>query len=556
MTSTEVAPERELSGLEELPPEPPEAGRPARRPPLGLALGALVVGLAFAAPLAYLAWRNLTLGSDLTGVLFSSDTLEPLARTVWLGGVVALSTVVVGTGLAWLTTRTDLPAAGLWRVLAPLPLVFPSFVGAIALITAFAPGGLLESMLEPLGFDQLPTIEGFRGSWFVLTLFTYPLVYLPVAARLRTLPPSLEESARLLGRGPWEAFRTIVLPQTQGAISAGALLVFLYVLSDFGVVQLMRYDTLTRVIFENQLARQDVAFASALVLGVLAVVVVAVERQVNRRRLQIEVARGRSPLVVPLRRWRWPACALVALLLAGALVGPVLSLGYWVWRDLGDAASPLSRLGGDLRDLSSPALSTAGVSVVAAIVAVIVVLPVAYLATRYRSRVAGTANALVVAGFALPGLAIALALAFWTLRTPGLEHLYQTVPVLIVAYVIHFGAQAMRAAQVAVGGIPRNLEDAGRSLGAGRLRRFATIELPLMRGGLVAGAGLVMLSVMKELPATLLLAPSWFETLATEIWKAQEFHSFAQMGLASLVLVAVSGILTWLLVVRRADHLH
>lgn len=162
---------------------------------------------------------------------------------------------------------------------------------------------------------------------------------------------------------------------------------------------------------------------------------------------------------------------------------------------------------------------------------------------------------MVVAGFALPGIAIALAMVFWALNVPGADRFYQTLPLLIVAYVIHFGAQAQRASQVAVGTVPRNLDEAARSLGARRLRRFVTVEAPLMRTGLLAGAGLVLLSVMKELPATLLLAPSGFETLSLRIWKAQEFHSFSEMGLASLVLVSVSGILTWLLVVRRADHI-
>jgi iron(III) transport system permease protein len=133
--------------------------------------------------------------------------------------------------------------------------------------------------------------------------------------------------------------------------------------------------------------------------------------------------------------------------------------------------------------------------------------------------------------------------------------LYQSFPVLILAYVVHFGAQAMRTSQVAVSSVPRSLDDAGRLLGAGRLRRLATVDLPLMRGGLVAGAGLVLLSVMKELPATLLLRPTGFDTLATEIWTAQEVHSFARMGVASILLVVVSGILTWVLVVRRADAL-
>jgi len=524
----------------------------AGRAPRSLALLGVGIGVVFASPFLYLAWRSV---GDDAGELFGADTLGALARTLTLALAVALTAAVCGTTLAWLTTRTDLPLRRMWAVLAPLPLVFPSFVGAIALLSAFAPGGLFESVLGPLGVDELPTIEGFRGSWLVLSLFTYPLVLLPVAARLRVLPPSLEESARLLGRSPWGTFTSVVLPQVRRAISAGSLLVFLYVLSDFGVVQLMRYDTLTRVIYENRLARPEIAQAAALLLGLVALAIVAAERAVSPRRRGVEGRRGRDALQVPLGRWRWVAFAGVAAFLANALVGPLLSLGYWVVRDLRDDPDAASTLGTWLGDLVTPAANTALAGVTAAVVAVVVVVPVAYLSVRYRSRAGSTADALVTAGYALPGIAIALSLVFWTLRAPLLDSLYQTLTVLIVAYVIHFGAQAMGASQIAVSGVPRNLDEAGRLLGASRLRRFATIELPLMRGGLVAGAGLVMLSVMKELPATLLLAPTWFDTLATEIWKAQEYHSFAVMGLASLLLVAVSGVLTWVLVVRRADAL-
>jgi iron(III) transport system permease protein len=163
-------------------------------------------------------------------------------------------------------------------------------------------------------------------------------------------------------------------------------------------------------------------------------------------------------------------------------------------------------------------------------------------------------NAVVVGGFALPGLVIALALVFWVLGADFVSALYQTLPVLIFAYVIHFGAQAMRASQVAVGGVPSRLDDAARMLGAGRARRFRTVDLPLMLPGLAAGAGLVLLSTMKELPATLLLSPPNFETLATRIWSANESNYFAQVGLASLLLLALSGALTWVLVVRRAEQ--
>ncbi len=126
---------------------------------------------------------------------------------------------------------------------------------------------------------------------------------------------------------------------------------------------------------------------------------------------------------------------------------------------------------------------------------------------------------------------------------------------LVFAYVVHFGAQSMRAAQVSVGSVPSRLHDAARMLGAGRARRFSTVDLPLMVPGLAAGAGLVLLSTMKELPATLLVAPRGFETLATRMWSATEDGFLDRAGLASLVLVLLSGALTWLLVVRRSERL-
>jgi iron(III) transport system permease protein len=146
-------------------------------------------------------------------------------------------------------------------------------------------------------------------------------------------------------------------------------------------------------------------------------------------------------------------------------------------------------------------------------------------------------------------------MVFLSLNTPVLDAFYQTFPLLVLAYVVHFGAQSVRAAGVAVGSVPARLDDAARMLGADRWRRLLRIDAPLMAPGLAAGGGLVLLSTMKELPATLLLAPTGFETLATRIWSATEENALAEAGLAALVLLLVSGLLTWVLVVRRAELL-
>lgn len=521
----------------------------AGRPPVGLAVAAVALAAAFLGPLAYLAIRVAGV-DDLGGTLFDRGTWVPLRSTVTLAVAVAAAGAVVGTGLAWLTMRTDLPLRRLWSVAAVLPLVYPSFIGAAALVAAVAPGGLLDELVPGIDARALPTVDGFGGAFVVLTLFTYPYVYLPVAARVAALPPSYEESARLLGDSPARVFRTIVLPQLRGAIWAGSLLVFLYVVSDFGAVAQMRYRTLSVEVFESQVFDRDRSLVLGALLGLVAVVVVVGERYANRQGRQVEAVRVGRPFQVPLGRWRWPAFAAVAFLAANALLGPLSVLGFWAVRGF-TGRRGLGRA--DVAELLEPATATALLSVAAAVLAVAAVLPVAYFTARYRSRLGGFVNAAVVGGFALPGLIVALSLVFWTLSGPGwTAGLYQTVPVLLAAYVVHFGAQAMRASQVAVAGVPRRLDEAARSLGAGRARRLRSVELPLMLPGLVAGGGMVLLSTMKELPATLLLRPTGIETLAVHVWRARERASWSETGLASLFLVGLSAVLTWFLVVRRA----
>jgi iron(III) transport system permease protein len=501
-----------------------------------------VIGLVFVLPLVVVVVRALGVGIRL-----DAATVAPAVRSLVLATTVACATAVIGTVAAWLAVRSDLPARRLWAVLFALPLAIPSYIGAFCLQAAFATGGLVQRLLVPVADVQFPRIEGFWAAFAVLTMLTYPYVYLPVAARLRRMPPSHEESARLLGSGPLATFGRIVLPQVSGAMTAGGLLVFLYVLSDFGTVQLLRYDTLTRVIFANQLDRQ-VALPAALQLSMLALLVVVGERMVHSE--QPRAAHGVTPLQVRLRRWRVPAVVVSGAVVGLALVAPLVVLAYWVVRGLTAQGS-----GPDLSELATLVVNTAMVSIGAAVVAVVVALPLAFLVARYRGAVPAGVNAVVVLGFAVPGLVLALALVTITLGSPVLSVLYQTLPLLIVAYVIHFGAQAFRSVTVGVAALPDSMSDAARLLGARRWRRLWRIEVPLLRPSLLAGGGLVLLSVAKELPATLLLAPAGFATLATRIWSATEDAFWADASVMALTLVAVSGVLTWLLVVRRSDGL-
>jgi iron(III) transport system permease protein len=513
---------------------------------LGLALATL-----FAFPAAYLIYRNFSEGADPGGLLLSRRTLEPLARTIRLAVAVSLSAMGLGTSLAWLTTRTDLPFARFWRIVLPLPLVFPTFIGAAAFIRALNPGGLANDLLENVGIGETFELRGFVGAWLVLTVFTYPYVYLPVAARLRRLPGSLEENARVLGDTALQTFRRICLPQVASSIGAGTLLVFLYTISDFGAVQLMRYDTLTRSLYTNRLASPPVALALSLVLLVLAAVVVTAERQVSKRLPDSAPARTNRTVVYRLGRWRWPSSAFVVLAGFFGVGAPLMALIDWAAGGLDGRSLTI-----DSEKVVEATLNTIQASVIAAVVAVAAVLPIAYLVGRYRSRSGAIANTIIISTFALPGLLIALSMRFFTLQSDfAFETFSDTMTLLTFAYVVRFGSLAMGVTLVAVRSVPDRLRDVSRTLGAGRARRFFTIDVPIMAPGLLAGAGLVLLSVMKELPITLLIAPIGFSTLATRIFGSFEDAFVAEAGIMALVLVALSFVLTWFLVIRRADHL-
>jgi iron(III) transport system permease protein len=527
-----------------------------RRRFTGLAIFVVAVAALFAAPFLHLAIRSFDRAGSLVSVVTSSQALGSLGRSIVLAAAVSVAAATIGVTTAWLVTRTDVPGRSIWRALLPIPLVIPSYIGAFVMIAAFAQGGALESLLSYFGVDQVTGFRGFFGSFVVLTLFTFPYVYLPVQARFRQLPSSLEESARLLGSRPISTFWTIVLPQARGAIVAGGLLVFLYTVSDFGVVQLMRYDTLTRVIYSTRLIDSLTSIRLSLMLGILAIAVVVAERGVARGTRIRDPKREARPLQYLLGRWK-PAAVLALTGVVGlSLVTPVAVCIWWTFRGVVRGDTPAAEFWASLGDLARPALNTSVAAVAAALTAVILVAPVAYLAVRRPGRLGSTASAIVLGGFALPGLSIALSLVYFTLSgVSWLSGIYQTLPLLVLAYVIHFGAQALNVATVAVGSVPARVEDAARTLGVTATQRLWRVELPLMLPGLLAGAGLVLMSAMKELPATLLLAPIGFETLSVKIWTGTESALFADASLACLVLILTSGVLTWLLVIRRSDTL-
>ncbi|HMO51383.1 MAG TPA: iron ABC transporter permease [Kiritimatiellia bacterium] len=526
---------------------PPEQRR--RAPPMLVALAALV-GLAVLLPLIYLVVRAGQSGPAFWDILLRPRTLQVLWNSVVLTALVTASSTAIGLLLAWLTIRTDLPGRPFWAVATSLPLVLPSYVGAFALIGALGPRGMLQAALAPFGVERLPSLYGLPGAWLALTLFSYPYVLLTVRAGWRGLDPALEEVARSLGRTPGQIFREITWPHLKPSVLAGALLVALYTLSDFGAVSMLQYNSFTRAIFV--LYRTSFDRSAPAVLALMLVALTLLILWVESR------ARGSARLyragVGAMRRaprvrlgWRTaPALLACGMVTALGLVLPVAVVVYWWWQGwrAGESLWPGASM---MWHSMQASLWAAGVTVAAA-------LPVAWLAVRYPGRRARWIERAAYAGHALPSIMIALALVFWAARYAPL--LYQSFALLIFAYACRFLPEGLGAVRASVQQLSPRYEEAARNLGRSRASVFGSITLPLLRPGLLTGFALVFMTTMKELPLTLLLSPTGFDTLATRVWSATEDALFAQAAAPALVLVALSGIMVGVILKQEEEDVY
>ena len=516
----------------------PDLARPAapRRPPRSLAILAALVAAGMLLPIAYLLIRVAEVGPAAVEFALRPRTLQVLLNKVGLVAVVTTVCALIAVPLAWLLVRTDLPGRRAWTALAVLPLVMPSYVAAFAVIAALGPRGLVQQALAPLGVERLPDIYGLPGAALTLIMVSYPYILLSVRAALQSMDPSLDEAARSLGHGGWSTFRRVTWPHLRPALAAGALLVALYTLSDFGAVSLLQYNAFTRVIYLQYSASFDRALAAVLALMLVALTGAALILEVRARGAarhdRTSVGVGRAGRRVRLGPWTAPALLFVGGVVGLALVMPLLVVIYWAVEGVG--------AGEALGFVAADAVRSVGVSTLAAMVIVAAALPVAILAVRYPSRRTTLLERVTFTGYALPGIVIALALVFFGARYVPL--LYQTLPLLLFGYMVRFLPQAVGSTRNSLLFVSPRLEEAARGLGRAPLTVLFRVTLPLVRPGLVAGAALVFLTVMKELPITLILAPIGFKTLALAIWSATSEGFFHRAAVPALILTLVSGL--------------
>lgn len=496
-----------------------------------LTLLVMAIAAVLLLPLVYLVVRAVGAGTDGIEYLLRERTLRIISNSLVLVVSVSLSAGALGVVFAWLTSATDLPFRRVILVLGLLPMVIPSYVAAVTFLDVFGPVGLMRDWL---GLTRMPSVYGFFGAWLLITLLTYPYVAMPVRAALLNRDRALEEAARSMGLNGWAVFRRVTLPQLRPALAAGMMMTALYTLSDFGVVMILRYNAFTRAIYLSYENSFNTSRAAVLALALVAMMLVflAVERWVaaGNRHYRVGTGVSRRASVRRLGAWTLPALLFVGVLITVGVLLPVATLFKWALNPNVTSAVQV--------DFTQLSLNTVWVSVLAALSAGLLALPLASFAVRHTN---GWARALVSSAYVgntLPGIVVGLALVFVVMR--GAPSLYQTLPILIMGYVIRFLPFTLGSTRSALTQINPSLSEAARSLGSTPLKVTLRVVLPMASSGILAGLVLVFLNTMKELPTTLILAPIGFRTLASRIWTASDAGSYGLIGLPGLVLIGVS----------------
>lgn len=524
-----------------------------------LILGALAVAFVAALPLFVVAGRAVTAAPSVWLGLWSGQIPGLLGNTLALVVATVSFAVVIGVALAWLTERTDLPGAPLWRWALAIPLVIPAYVAALALIVLLRRGGLIDRFLTGAlgavpGTVPLPDLFGLGGATLTIALCVFPYVYLPAAVALRSQDRALEDASRLAGRGRVTTLIRVTLPLAAPAIAAGALLVGLYVLSDFGTVSLLRYRTFTTVIF-NQFAGQidrSAAACLSVILIVLTTPMLAVEALLSRRGRRLAAASGwRPPRRHALGAWRVPALGGVILVAVLSLGVPLFTLGGLAlqgWLAPTDVDRVWS-VGND--GLGQQTLNSLVVSALAATVALTCAFAPALLAARYPSWPSRVLLGLCLSAAILPGLIVGLALVLFLATWAPAVH--GTALGLGLGLTLRALPSALAAAEPALRGVPPLFERAARSLGSSPVAVLRRITLPLAAPGLSGGWVLAFLTAMKELPTALMMRPPGFDTLPVRIMAAANESVYTQAAPPALALVAATA-LPLLLLARRGER--
>lgn len=488
-------------------------------------------------PLCYVVVTAMTADLAVWQRLWSTRMPELLLNTLALSIGVTVINLILGVSLAWILTRYTFPGSGVWTWLLILPLSIPSYVLAYTCTFLLKRGGPVEHLWQSLAGAEATLFSPFSltGAVLVLALNTFPFVYLLARAALKNFNVSFEEVAHATGAGRVTTFVRVSLPLIRPSLIAGLFLAVLYVASDFGAVSLLRYQTFTYAVYQQMTGRFDNAAAACLSLALVACafVFLAGERWFRQRsRFYQTTGRYRKPIPQPCPPLMALLCTGYLLLVFAAAFGvPVVLLIQWTIE-----AASAGHLSGKFLGYVWNSLS---LSAVTATVAIVCGVPLAYVACRRQTWASTICIQGAYTGYVLPGPVAALAVMVLVLQI--IPQWYGTVFVLLLAYLVHFLPAALQGMESTFQQLTPNLEEASRSLGTRSIRTFMYVTFPLVRGGFLSAWIIVFVQCMKELPASLLLRPVGFDTLAVRIWleASEELYQSAAPPALLIVLITI-----------------
>jgi iron(III) transport system permease protein len=522
----------------------------------------LIAGLALL-PIAIILRMLLLPAPDVWQHLWATRLAEFLTNTVILLVGVGTGTVLLGTGLAWLVTAYRFPGQRLFDWALMLPMAVPSYVLAFVFMATFDYTGPVQKTLRDWfgSSEWFPSIRSGGGAVFVMSLTLYPYVYLLTRAAFHEHALGTFEVARTLGATRLQAFFRVVLPMARPSLVAGLSLVLMEALTDVGTVRFLNFPTLSDGIFRiwHGMMDRDAALQSAAVLLLFAFTALLLERSTRgRARYVQEGSRGHGLVQVPLTGWRGLMATLICLfVLLIAFLLPVSQLILWSIYELQQRMPE-----GLLAVYWRHARATLMLAGTGAAISVLAAVLLAYGVHLSRSPITRLAARGAMLGYAIPGavigLGVLLPLAWldhtlndvtyqWWGVLPGLIFT-GSITGLIYAYVVRFMAVAYSSVEASLEKVSPSIEAAARTLGASPVRVLFRIHLPLIRTGMLTGAVLVFVDVMKELPITLLLRPFGYDTLALWIWQNVAESLWGEAALPALTIVVTDLLVVGILI--------
>ncbi len=494
-----------------------------------------------------------------------ADTIldQLVINTIKLVVGVGIGVVILGVSLAWLTARCEFPGRKWFDWLLMLPMAMPAYVLAFVAIGLLDFSGPVQTALRTwFGTSNIwfPEIRSTGGLITVMVIAFYPYVYMMARTAFITQGRSTLEAARMLGASSYGIFWRIALPMARPAIAAGTTLALMETLADFGTVATFNFDTFTTAIYKAWFGFFSLQAASQLasILLLLVFVSLMLEKSSRRKSKYHDSMRSGEPPRLHLSGWRgWTVSGLLALLFLIAFLAPFIQLCLWSFQ--------VVTTDFDERYLGLLA-HTLLLGVLAAMVTVIAGMVLSFARRFQPDRTTLVTTSLATLGYALPGsvLAVGIMVAASGFDN-GINNLFESIGLnmpgqifggsllaLVLAYVIRFMAVAFGPIETVLSRIRPSLPEAARSLGATSSQTLKAIYLPLLRPGLMTGLLLVMVDTMKEMPATLLMRPFGWDTLAVRIYEMTSEGEWERAALPAITLV-FAGLIPVVLLIRRSQ---